>query len=170
MNKSNLVDVTNVSTSGNMTIDRLGGHYYPNFPNTFNDIIKQFIGFDDLFGSNFPYNQMAKIETYPPYNVVKTGDNNYSIQLAVTGFSQDELSAAVCEGVLTVTGKHSENRKDTGTFLHRGLSQREFTRSFKLLEYIEVENISVQHGVMTINFVRNLPEERKLRQIPVDFS
>jgi molecular chaperone IbpA len=102
---------------------------------------------------------------YPPFNIEETDENAYRIELAVAGFAEDDLTIEVNEGTLTVTGRkeQAEGRK----FLHRGIAERAFERRFKLADHVIVEGAKLDHGMLTINLRRELPEAMKPRQIAI---
>jgi molecular chaperone IbpA len=103
---------------------------------------------------------------YPPYNIERTGDNEYRIEIAVAGFKPDELSIDVKEAVLTVTGRKAANDGER-RFVHRGLAERNFERRFQLAEYVVVTEANLADGLLSINLKRELPEALKPRRIEI---
>ena len=106
-------------------------------------------------------------QSYPPYNIEKTGENAYRISVAVAGFSADDLTVELRDGSVVVSAKKAE--EDEGrSFLHRGIATRAFERRFALAEHIRVEGASHQDGMLHIDLVREVPEALKPRQIAID--
>ena len=102
---------------------------------------------------------------YPPYNIEKTGENAYRIQMAVAGFAESELDITVQENTLTVTGKTAETENGDRQFLHRGIAKRAFERRFQLADVIKVTGATYEHGLLNIDLVREIPEEKKPRKV-----
>ena len=103
---------------------------------------------------------------YPPYNIERTGDNEYRIEIAVAGFKPDELSIDVKEAVVTVTGRKAANDGER-RFVHRGLAERNFERRFQLAEYVVVTEANLADGLLSISLKRELPEALKPRRIEI---
>ena len=104
--------------------------------------------------------------TYPPYNIEKTGEDAYRITLAVAGFAEDELTIESREGQLVVTGRKAEV-EDKANVLHRGIATRAFERRFQLADHVEVKGADMQDGLLHIELVRNVPERLKPRSIVI---
>jgi molecular chaperone IbpA len=106
---------------------------------------------------------------YPPYNIERTGENDYRITVAVSGFSQGELSIVAKENTLTIKGEKSanENAKDKNEVLYRGIAARAFERVFQLADFVQVKNASLEHGLLHVDLVREIPEAKKPRSIPI---
>jgi molecular chaperone IbpA len=104
--------------------------------------------------------------TYPPYNIEKTGDDAYRITLAVAGFSEDELSIEAREGQLVVTGRKAEV-EDKGNILHRGIATRAFERRFQLADHVRAVEAGTENGLLHIDLVREVPEALKPRKIEI---
>ena len=105
--------------------------------------------------------------TYPPYNIEKTGEDAYRITIAVAGFADSELAIEAREGQLVVTGRKVE-AEDKGSFLHRGIATRAFERRFQLADHVKVVGAKLANGLLTIELQREIPEEKKPRAIPVE--
>jgi molecular chaperone IbpA len=107
---------------------------------------------------------------YPPYNIERTGENAYRISVAVSGFSQGELSIVAKENTLTIKGEKSanENGKDTSEVLYRGIAARAFERVFQLADFVQVKNASLENGLLHVDLVREIPEAKKPRSIPIN--
>jgi molecular chaperone IbpA len=106
---------------------------------------------------------------YPPYNIERTGENSYRITVAVSGFSQGELSIVAKENTLTIKGEKTanENGKDKPEVLYRGIAARAFERAFQLADFVMVKNASLENGLLHVDLVREIPEAKKPRSIPI---
>src|SRR3954449_11099931 len=106
---------------------------------------------------------------YPPYNIERTGENAYRISVAVSGFSQGELSIVAKENTLTIKGEKiaNENGKDNSEVLYRGIAARAFERVFQLADFVLVKNASLENGLLHVDLVREIPEAKKPRSIPI---
>jgi molecular chaperone IbpA len=106
---------------------------------------------------------------YPPYNIERTGDNAYRISVAVSGFAQNELSIVAKENTLTIKGEKvvNENGKDKSEVLYRGIAARAFERVFQLADFVVVKNASLEHGLLHVDLVREIPEAKKPRNVPI---
>ena len=103
---------------------------------------------------------------YPPYNIERTGENDYRIEIAVAGFKPEELTIDVKEAVLTVQGRKAAN-DEPRRYLHRGLAERNFERRFQLAEYVAVTDAHLADGLLQIALKRELPEALKPRRIAI---
>src|SRR5258708_5107012 len=123
------------------------------------------IGFDHLFDLlNNP--QIVEDQGgYPPYDIVRTGQDTYRIALAIAGFSPDEITVTSQQNLLTVDGRKAN--EDDRQYLHRGISARAFTRRFNLEDHVEVERANYENGLLQIDLVRKLPETIKTRRIEI---
>jgi len=131
-----------------------------------------FIGFDHVWSEIEKLSDMADNKLYPPHNVVKHDDTNYSIELAVAGYSKETLSIEVKEGILIISG---DNRPTLGKeiekeYLHRGISSKKFTRTFRLSEHVVVDGADFKNGLLVIDLRVEIPEEKRPRQIPIGKS
>jgi molecular chaperone IbpA len=107
--------------------------------------------------------------TYPPYNIEKTAEDAYRISIAVAGFSEDDLSIETRDNQLLVSARKVEEAKDTSkTFLHRGIAQRSFEKRFQLADHVVVVGATVEHGMLHVDLVREMPEALKPRQISIN--
>lgn len=127
------------------------------------------VGFDRLFDVLDRQFSNSVSTSYPPYNIIKTGEDSYQIELAVAGFREDELDISVKDYVLTVQGEQKRD-EDTINYLHKGISARSFNRTFTLGEHVEVKGATVQDGLLIIDLHRELPEEAKPRKIAITFQ
>lgn len=103
---------------------------------------------------------------YPPYNIERTGENAYRIEIAVAGFKSDDLNIEVKENLLTVQGRKPAN-DETKRYLHRGLAERNFERRFQLADYVVVSDAHLADGLLSISLKRELPEALKPRHIEI---
>ena len=126
------------------------------------------IGFDRLF-SLLDQSAADGAPGYPPYNIERTGENAYRISVAVSGFAEPELSIVAKENTLTIKGEKSanENGKDQAEVLYRGIASRAFERVFQLADFVLVKNASLENGLLHVDLVREIPEAKKPRSIPI---
>jgi molecular chaperone IbpA len=129
------------------------------------------VGFDRLF-SLLDQATSDGSPGYPPYNIERTGENAYRITVAVSGFAQTELSIVAKENTLTIKGEKvaNENSKDKAEVLYRGIAARAFERAFQLADFVQVKNASLEHGLLHVDLVREIPEAKKPRSIPISTS
>ena len=124
------------------------------------------VGFDRLFSM---LDQLVGVESapsYPPYNIERTGENAYRISVAVAGFTDQDLSIEVKENTLTLRGeKKSEEKK--GDVLYQGIAARTFERRFQLADGVQVTGAALENGLLHLDLVREIPEAKKPRQIPI---
>mgnify|MGYP001196057415 CR=1 FL=1 len=107
---------------------------------------------------------------YPPYNVIKQDDNHFSIELALAGFSEKDIDVTVHNGVLTIKGEKDDTSTEDGNdYLHKGIGNRSFRRTFNLADHVEVTNATMNNGILSVTLERDVPEELKPRKIPVTF-
>jgi molecular chaperone IbpA len=107
-------------------------------------------------------------QTYPPYNIEKTGDDAYRISMAVAGFSDDEISIEAHRNVLTVKGERKEGTEGEGSeVLYRGIASRSFERRFQLADHVDVLGAELKNGLLFVDLKRNIPEELKPRKIAI---
>ncbi|WAJ30534.1 Hsp20 family protein [Antarcticirhabdus aurantiaca] len=132
----------------------------------FAPLYRSTVGFDRLFSMLDGLSQPDNGQTYPPYNIERTGENAYRITMAVAGFGQNELSIESRENVLTVKGEKAEE-KEQNDFLYRGIAGRAFERRFQLAEYVEVKGASLKNGLLHVDLVRVIPEAMKPRKIDI---
>lgn len=125
------------------------------------------IGLDSIFDSllgTMEHNQ----SNYPPYNIVKSDDDNYTIELAIAGFGQGDIDIQVKEGELIIKGEKSEDEESQ--YLHHGIGTRKFTRTFNLAEYVEVKSADVENGILKVALERNIPEAMKPKSIAINYK
>jgi len=126
------------------------------------------IGFEDLF-RQFEAWDTASTTNYPPHNLIKLSDNEWMIELAVAGFSREDLNVTLHYGTLTVESSKPEvsEEESARVFLHKGISTRSFRKNWKLNEYVEVSSVEMKDGILRIKLIRNVPESEKPKQIPI---
>lgn len=124
----------------------------------FNDLFQQMVdGAEDRF------------DAYPPYNIEKAEGDEYKIVMAVAGFTMNDLTITAQGESLTVAGRLDDKSEEKGkTYLHRGIATRNFQRTFRLADHIKVTGAEMNDGLLTINLVRNIPEEAKPRMIAIN--
>ena len=127
------------------------------------------VGFDRLF-SLLDQAGSDGGNGYPPYNIERTGENAYRISVAVSGFAKDELSIVAKENTLTIKGEKvaNENSKDKAEVLYRGIAARAFERVFQLADFVIVKSASLENGLLHVDLVREIPEAKKPRSIPIN--
>ena len=138
------------------------------FPQQFKDLDKFFVGFDDQF------NRIAKmhddltknIPNYPPYNIKKTGDNTYVIEMAVAGFAKQDIEIELADGKMVVKGNVRDDA-DADNFLFKGIAARNFTRTFALEDQVEVKDAEMLNGMLKVFLERIIPEHKKPKKIEV---
>jgi molecular chaperone IbpA len=131
----------------------------------FSPLYRSVVGFDRL-ADLLDAASHESATGYPPYNIERTGDHEYRIEIAVAGFKPDELAIEVKEAVLTVTGHKAANDGER-RFVHRGLAERNFERRFQLAEYVLVTEANLADGLLSISLKRELPEALKPRRIEI---
>lgn len=124
------------------------------------------IGFDRMFDRLFD-ESYTSAPSYPPYNIVKTDDEHYAIQIAVAGFGKDDIEIETKENSLVVKTKEKEDVKDETNYLHKGISNRAFTRSFTLSDDVVVKGATFENGLLNVELERIIPEEKKPRIIDI---
>lgn len=129
------------------------------------------VGFDTMFDQMERRFANSVSNNYPPHNIIKTGENLYEIQLAVTGFEKSEVAVTVEDNVLIIKGEKIDpalvDDQEAPVYLHRGLATRDFVKEFPLAEHIEVTGAETKNGMLTIKLVRNIPESAKPKIIDI---
>ncbi|HEY3797578.1 MAG TPA: Hsp20 family protein [Caulobacteraceae bacterium] len=132
----------------------------------FSPLYRSVVGFDRL--ADLLDSAAAETATgYPPYNIERTGEHEYRVEIAVAGFKPDELTIDVKESMLIVTGHKAANDAERH-FVHRGLAERNFERRFQLAEYVLVTDARLADGLLSISLKRELPEALKPRRIEIN--
>ena len=139
-------------------------------PTFVNQIHRQAIGFDTLFEQlNRNFANSKTDGNYPPHNVVKLDDTHYVIEVAVAGFAENEIDVELKENILTVRGEQEKTDKEV-EYLHKGISARNFVRTFPLAEHIEVRGATVRNGILAIALEQIVPEEQKAKKVQITFA
>ena len=125
------------------------------------------IGFDTMFDTMERRFANQVSNNYPPHNIIKTGENQYEIQVAVTGFNKSEISVTVENNVLVIKGESMTTEYQAEQYLYRGLATRDFAREFPLAEHIEVIGAEIENGMLIVKLVRNIPESAKPKVIDI---
>jgi len=126
------------------------------------------VGLDKLFERLGAFNDFGTPTKYPPYNLLREGDNTYRIEMAIAGFTEDEIDITVKQNLLTITASaKTEETADESKYLHRGIATREFVRKFTLADTVEVKNAALRNGVLTIVLENIVPEAQKERKIAI---
>ncbi len=131
----------------------------------FSPLFRSSIGFDRLVNALEAASRVESIDNWPPYDIAKTGEDNYRITMAVAGFSEDELTITQEQSMLVVSGQKAAD--DSCQYLHRGIAGRSFQRRFQLADHVRVEGASLVNGLLTIDLRREIPEEMKPRRIEI---
>ena len=132
----------------------------------FSPLYRSVVGFDRLAALLDQAAAQDSAAGYPPYNIERTDENAYRIEIAVAGFRADELAIEVKENLLTVTGRKAAN-DEARKFLHRGLAERNFERRFQLADYVVVTDANLADGLLSISLERQLPEALKPRTVAI---
>jgi len=122
-----------------------------------------FVGFDHLF-NELEFTAKHAQDHYPPHNILKTGETEYLIELAVAGFKKDELNIELKDRTLTVMGEHESKGRE---YIHRGISTKKFKRTFRLSEHVKVHGADLKDGVLSIDLKYEVPEEMRPRKIEI---
>jgi len=138
----------------------------------FNQLRPVTVGFDNVFDhfermiDDHNFNQMTATN-FPPYNIVKTGEYTYDVELALAGFSKDDIDVEYKDNMLTVKSKEKAKDDDVDGMLHRGISKRWFSKAFTIADDVEVKGAELKDGLLKISMERIIPEGKKARTIEV---
>ena len=126
------------------------------------------VGFDRLFNL-LDRAGAEQAPGYPPYNIERTGENAYRVSVAVAGFGESELSIELKENTLTIKGeKQAQTEDKSGEVLYQGIAARAFERVFQLADFVQVKGAKLENGLLHVDLVREIPETKKPRQIPIN--
>lgn len=129
------------------------------------------IGFDQLFEQmERTFANSRGSDNYPPHNVVKLDDTHFVVEVAVAGFKQDEIDVELKDGVLIVKGEKAKVEEAKPEYLHKGISARNFNRSFSLAENVEVRGATVENGILAVALELVIPEEKQPKKIAITFN
>ena len=138
----------------------------------FNNLRPLTVGFDDMF-DHFEHMMDdsffgRSVVNFPPYNIVKTGENTYDVELALAGFNKKDIEVEYKENLLTVKSKKQEETKDEdGNIIHRGISKRMFSKSFTIANDVEVKGAELKDGLLKVSMERIIPEHKKAKLIDI---
>ena len=132
------------------------------------------IGFDNIFDELMRINAQQANTNYPPYNIVKHDEDHFAIEVAVAGFQEGDIDITVEKNILTIKGiqqvkVYHENELEP-EYLHRGISARNFTRTFTLADHVEVVSAKAENGILKIELERQVPEEQKPKTIAITYN
>ena len=134
----------------------------------FNQLRPLSVGFDDMFDH---FESIFDVPTvnYPPYNLVKTGDHKFNIEIALAGFNKKDINITSENGMLTIESKQDEKSKDTkdGEVIHKGISKRYFKRSFTIADDVEVKGAELKDGLLKVSMEKIIPDAKKLKTIDI---
>jgi molecular chaperone IbpA len=132
------------------------------------------VGFDNVLDELMRINaQQSNGTNYPPYNVLKHDEDHFSIELAVAGFKDGDITITVEKNILTIKGERpyiNEDAAESTTYLHQGIGYRNFARTFTLAEHVEVVGAKSENGILTIDLERKVPEEQRPKMIAINYS
>ncbi|TPN97203.1 Hsp20 family protein [Mesorhizobium sp. B1-1-5] len=131
----------------------------------FSPLFRSSIGFDRMLNALETASRIETVDNWPPYDIAKTAEDDYRINMAVAGFSLDELAITQEQNMLMVSGQKAG--EDKGEYLHRGIAGRAFQRRFELADHVKVVGASLANGLLTIDLKREIPEEMKPRRIEI---
>ncbi len=132
-------------------------------------LLRTTVGFDRINRALGSWGHDAP--SYPPYNIEKAGNDNYRVTMAVAGFDEKDIEIAFEDSTLTVRGDRAKEAQDkNGEFLHRGIATRAFERRFRVDDYIRVSGAELANGLLHVNLVREVPEEKKPQRITIAAS
>jgi len=140
----------------------------------FNQLKPISIGYDNLFDSferMFEDNSFASLENYPPYNIVKTGDNSFDIEVALAGFSKKDIGIEYADGLLkikSVKESKTEEKDENNEVIHRGISKRYFSKTFTVSDDTEIKRAELKDGLLKISLERIIPDSKKARTIEIN--
>lgn len=133
-------------------------------------LFRSSVGFDRLSGLiDSAFKMDDRGVSYPPYNIIKSGEDTYVVEMAVAGFSQDEITITVQENKLTITARHEERPPQEGvTYLHKGIATRNFERVFSVADHVKVLSADLADGLLSVQLKREVPEASKPRTIAIN--
>jgi molecular chaperone IbpA len=130
----------------------------------FSPLWRSTVGFDRMF--DLINNEVPNVQdTYPPYDIARTGEESYRISLALAGFTPDQITVTAQQNRLTVAGRKGDNGKQD--YVYQSIATRPFERQFSLADYVEVERATFENGLLQIDLVRKVPEAMKPRRIEI---
>ena len=124
------------------------------------------VGFDRLFDLINDTQRLDAQDSYPPYDIVRTGEDTYRISLAVAGFKPEQVNVTMHQNTLTISGQVNQ-KQDQAEYVYRGIAARPFARRFSLADFVEVKQASIEDGLLQIELERKVPESMKPRKIDI---
>lgn len=130
------------------------------------------VGFDNIFDDLNRLMNVQQKDNYPPFNIVKHTDDKFTVELAVAGFKEGDITITLEKQVLTIKGDQATevSEENTPVYLHRGISARNFSRSFTLADYVEVISAKVENGILQIELERKVPQEHLPKTIAINYN
>ena len=138
-------------------------------PTFVNQIHRHTIGFDSLFNELNRNFTNSKSDNYPPHNIIRLDDTHHVIEIAVAGFAENEIDIELKDSVLTISGEQAKPEEEV-EYLHKGLSTRNFERTFRLADNTEVRGATIKNGILAIALEHIIPEEQKSKKIAITFA
>ena len=123
------------------------------------------VGFDEIFNTLNMASKLNSKPNYPPYNIVKSGDD-YRIEISMAGFKVEDIDVEVKDNTLTISAEQTDEKKGV-EYIHKGISEKDFTKTFALAEYVEVKDAVVLDGILVISLEKNIPEEEMPKKIAI---
>ena len=123
------------------------------------------VGFDEIFNTLSMTSKLNSKPNYPPYNIVKSGED-YRIEISMAGFKVEDIDVEVKDNTLTISAEQTDEKKGV-EYIHKGISERDFYKSFALAEYVEVKDAVVLDGILVISLEKNIPEEEMPKKIKI---
>lgn len=127
------------------------------------------IGFDNMLDELMRVTSQQTSSNYPPHNVIKTGEETLTIEVAVAGFAEGEIGIALDKRTLTITGEQGPE-DESREYLHRGISSRDFKHTFTLAEHVKVMSATISNGILAVYLEREVPEEAKPKSIAITYQ
>ena len=135
--------------------------------NIWNELRPFSVGFDNIFDHFNLHLDNSKSVNYPPYNINKLNDFNWNIEMALAGFSKKDIDVSVADGQLTVKSIHGNDKEELAGTIHKGISKRQFTRTFTLADDVVVNGAELKDGMLVIDLEKIVPEEKKPKTIKI---
>ncbi len=134
---------------------------------TLTPLYKASVGFDQMVNEFFNAGTLDNTSGYPPYNISKDADNVYEITLAVAGFKKTDIEIELEDGTLKIVGNSAVLDSKEKEYLHKGIAERNFIRTFRLAEYVEVKDAKLEDGILRVSLFRNVPDALKPQKISI---
>jgi len=128
------------------------------------------VGFDSMLDELMRVTSQQTNSNYPPHNVIKTGENTVTIEVAVAGFMEGEIDINLNKNQLAISGERKREDNASWEYLHRGISSRDFKHVFTLAEHVEVKRASIADGILSVYLEREIPEEARPKSIAITYE